>query len=95
MNVFSDIQFNVKLHKLRFCKYKLTIAEKDIELSFPQLLALRNRVNEYTSAQRLEDIVQNENFVLLFVADRKHLIYLEVPQLLDLKEEISLYFYNY
>ena len=95
MSVFRDIAFNVKLQKLRFCRYQLCIANQQIYLTFPQLLALRNKVNEFTTTSRLEQIIANENFVLLSIADRKHLIYLEIPELLDLKEEISLTFYNY
>ncbi|WP_235869102.1 hypothetical protein [Polaribacter aquimarinus] len=64
-------------------------------LTFPQLLQLRQKINEYTSPENLENVINNENFVLLFIADRKHLVYLEVPKLLDLKEEIELCFYSY
>jgi hypothetical protein len=66
-----------------------------MKLSFPQLLQLRNKINELTTSYNLENIIQNENFVLLFIADKKYLVFLEVPKLLDLKEEISLCFYSY
>ena len=95
MNVFTDIQFNIKLEQFTFCHYQLTIDDKKIKLSFPQLLQLRNKINHYTSQENLERIIENENFVLLFIADKKHLIFLEVPKLLDLKEEIELCFYSY
>jgi hypothetical protein len=66
-----------------------------MKVSFPQLLQLRNTINEVTSPENIENIIQNENFVLLFIADRKHLVFLEVPKLFDLKEEISRCFYSY
>ena len=95
MDVFCDIEFNIQLKKETFCNYSLKIDDKEISLSFPQLLQLRNKINHYTSQENLERIIENENFVLLFIADKKHLIFLEVPKLLDLKEEIELCFYSY
>ena len=71
------------------------IDDKKMKLSFPQLLQLRNKINLLTEADNLERIIANENFVLLFVADKKHLVFLEIPKLLDLKEEIELCFYSY
>ncbi len=95
MSIFTDIQFNVQLKKVTFCQYQLTIDDKTMQLTFPQLLQLRNKINFYTSPAKLEHIIQNENYVLLFIADKKHLEFLEVPKLLDLKEEIELCFYSY
>jgi predicted nucleic acid-binding protein len=95
VSVFTDIQFNIKLQKVTFCNYQLTIDSKNITLSFPQLLQFRNKINKLTETQNLERIIENENFVLLFIADRKHLVFLEVPKLLDLKQEIELCFYSY
>lgn len=95
MSVFADIQFNVQLQKVTFCQYQLTIDDKTMALTFPQLLQLRQRINTYTSPENLEHIINNENFVLLFVADRKHLVFLEIPKLLEVKEEIELCFYSY
>ena len=77
-----------------FCKYILTTPNKDITLNFPQVLELRRKINELTVYTSLSDIINNENFVLLFVADKQHLIYLDIPQLLKLKEEISIFFQN-
>jgi hypothetical protein len=95
VSVFSDIEFNIQLKKVSFCSYHLTIDDKKMKVSFPQLLQLRNTINEVTSPENIENIIQNENFVLLFIADRKHLVFLEVPKLFDLKEEISRCFYSY
>ncbi|KJD34161.1 hypothetical protein PK35_03380 [Tamlana nanhaiensis] len=78
---------------LTFCKYELITPNKTITLSFPQMLELRRNINELTTFASLTRIVNNENFVLLFVADKQHLIYLEIPQLLHLKEEIELFFH--
>ncbi|WP_439130796.1 hypothetical protein [Polaribacter sp.] len=95
MSVFTGIQFNIKLEQITFCNYQLKIDDKVMSLTFPQLLQLRNKVQTLTSLDSLEHIIQNENFVLLFIADRKHLEFFEVPKLLDLKEEIELCFCNY
>lgn len=95
MNVFSEIKFNIQLQKITFCNYQLKIDDKEMSLTFPQLLQLRNNLNKLTASENLERIIQNENFVLLFIADRKHLVFLEIPKLLDLQEEISLCFYSY
>ena len=95
MSVFTDIQFNIQLQKVRFCQYQLRIGGKDISLTFPQLLQLRSKVKEYTSPEHLERIINNENFVLLFVADKKHLVFLEVPELLNLQDEINLCFHSF
>ena len=56
------------------------------------MLELRRKINELTTYSSLNRIIDNENFVLLFVADKEHLIFLEIPQLLKLKEEIALFF---
>lgn len=89
MNVFADIEFNIQIKQFTFCHYQLDLHGKKMKLTFPQLLHLRNKINELTSYENLEHIIQNENFVLLFIADRKHLVFLEIPTLLDLKQEIS------
>lgn len=94
MNIFTDIEFNIQIKQYTFCHYQLKINDKLMKLTFPQLLQLRNRINELTSFENLEHIIDNENYVLLFIADRKHLVYLEIPTLLDLKEEIS-YCFSY
>jgi len=95
VSIFADIELNIQIKKVSFCNYHLTVDDKKMKLTFPQLLQLRNKINQLTSSDSLEKIIQNENFVLLFVADKKHLLFLEIPKLLDLKEEISLCFYSY
>ena len=82
-----------RIEQSTFCKYVLTTPNKTIHLSFPQVLELRRKINELTSHNALYKIVNADNFVLLFVADKQHLIYLEVPQLLKLKDEVSSFFY--
>lgn len=95
MDIFNDIAFNVKLQKETFCKYHLNIDDQSIILTFPQLLQLRENINKFTAPTKLEKVIDNENFVLLFVADKKHLLFLEVPKLLDLKEELDLCFHSF
>jgi hypothetical protein len=95
MEMLSDVTFNIQLKKQTFCNYQLKVDEKMMTLTFPQLLQLRNKINLLTSTENLENIIQNENFVLLFIADKKHLLFLEIPKLLDLKEEISYSFSSF
>ena len=95
MNLFQDITFSVQLKHVTFCHYQLTIGKKQMRLTFPQLLQLRNQINELTTFDALESIINNDNYVLLFVADRKHLLFLEIPTLLEVKAELSLCFDSY
>jgi hypothetical protein len=95
MELFRDITFNIQLRKHTFCNYQLKIDEKLMTLTFPQVLQLRNKINVLTAAESLEHIIQNENFVLIFIADKKHLVFLEIPKLLDLKEELAYCFYDF
>lgn len=89
MSLFKNIEFNVQLRKETFCTYFLQIDDERFILTFPQLLQLRERVSKFTSPEKLTSIINNENFVLLFVADKKHVLFLEIPKLLDLKEELD------
>ncbi|MBD0834117.1 hypothetical protein ICJ84_01565 [Aestuariibaculum suncheonense] len=89
-----DTNIGYQIKHLTFCKYALKTPNKTIALSFPQMLELRRKINELTSYSSLTNIVNNDNFVLLFVADKEHLIFLEIPQLLVLKEEIDLLFHT-
>lgn len=95
MKQIIDITYNTKLTSLTFCKYNLKVDERNMLLTFPQLLQLRRKINELTSPLQLSEIIENENFVLLFVADKQHLLFLEIPQLLDLKDEIEYYFCHF
>ena len=89
MEILHDVTFNIQITKHTFCNYQLKIDDKVMSLTFPQLLQLRNKVQALTSLNSLENIIQNENFVLLFIADRKHLVFLDIPKLIDLKEELG------
>ncbi|WP_159949481.1 hypothetical protein [Polaribacter septentrionalilitoris] len=89
MEILHDVTFNIQITKHTFCNYQLKIDDKVMSLTFPQLLQLRNKVQALTSLDSLENIIQNENFVLLFIADRKHLVFLDIPKLIDLKEELG------
>ncbi|MFT6064396.1 MAG: hypothetical protein ACJAYY_000245 [Paraglaciecola sp.] len=95
MEILSDVTFNIQLTKITFCNYQLKIDEKVMTLTFPQVLQVRNKINLLTSLENLENIIQNENFVLLFIADKKHLVFLEIPKLLDLKEELAYCFSDF
>ncbi|AZJ37002.1 hypothetical protein EI424_14130 [Tenacibaculum singaporense] len=57
-----------------------------MDFTFCQLLTFRKKVLEYTSYESLETIIDGDNFVLLFAADNKHVLFLEVPQLIELRE---------
>ncbi|MFY0713313.1 hypothetical protein J1D01_06530 [Seonamhaeicola sp. NFXS20] len=90
----NTIQDSYQIKQSTFCKYALITPNKTINLSFPQMLELRRKINELTTFNSLNRIIDNENFVLLFVADKQHLVFLEIPQLLHLKEEIDLFFHT-
>lgn len=92
MDTIRGIKYSMELTTLRFCKYRLLIGDKSIDLTFPQLLQLRERINYFTNPLKLSEIIDNENFILLCVADRKNVLYLEIWQLLDLKDEIFCFF---
>jgi len=92
MNINTTTDIN--LRSITFCKYQLQIANKNILLSFPQLLDLRNRVNELSLPNSLEDIINGDNYALLFIADRQHLVYLEIADLLSLHNEICAFLSN-
>ena len=94
MNVHPNPTKDIHLKLITFCKYQLKIVNKNMLLSFPQLLDLRNRINQLSLPSTLEAIIDKDNFVLLSVADREHLLYLEIPQLIYLKREIDLLFYD-
>ncbi|TYA70024.1 hypothetical protein [Seonamhaeicola marinus] len=95
MNLDADTTYCYEIKQTTFCKYVLKTPNKDIDLSFPQMLALRRKINELTTFETLNRIINTDNFVLLFVADKQHLIFLDIPQLLKLKEEIELFFLDF
>lgn len=66
--------------------YQLDLGYKVIDFTFCQLLAFRKKVLEYASYESLENIINGDNFILLFAADNKHVLFLEVPQLIELRE---------
>ena len=65
--------------------YRLHLGHKSINLSFCQLLAFREKILNYTSFYSLENILNEDNFVLIFVADNNHLLFLDIPRLLELR----------
>lgn len=65
---------------------------KRMELTFPQLLRLRQKLSEVTTPHNLLEVIENENFVLLPIADKEYLLFLEIPQLLELREKVFSYF---
>ena len=95
MNADVHVEKTIQLKEFTFCKYQLTTHTKLITLSFPQLLQLRKNVKELTRHHSLHQIIDADNFVLLFVADKQHLIYLDIPQLLFLNKEIESFFSSF
>lgn len=90
-----NISEQIKLAPITFCNYKLTIYKKEMRLTFPQVLQFRQKINDLTTPIKLIEIIENDNFVLLFIADKQHLVYLDVPQLLHLKEELEYFFCSF
>ncbi|MFT7900800.1 hypothetical protein VBY74_12555 [Tenacibaculum ascidiaceicola] len=80
----EDVSFKISCGG-RNC-YQLDLGYKVIDFTFCQLLSFRKKVLEYASYESLETIIDGDNFVLLFAADNKHVLFLEVPQLIELRE---------
>ena len=74
--------------------YQLDLGYKVIDFTFCQLLSFRKKILENSTPEVIEDILDNENFILLFVSDNKHLIYLDIPQLLQLRETVLTVFHE-
>ncbi len=68
--------------------YQLDLGYKVIDLTFCQLLSFRKKILEYSSHTSLEEVIDTTNFILLALADNKHIVYLDVPQILQLKEVV-------
>lgn len=85
MNLCSEIQ-NFKITSKKRNAFQLDLGYKTIDFTFCQLLLFRNKVLDKSSPAALIEILDNENFILLFAADNKHLIYLDIPQLLELRD---------
>lgn len=88
-------KYKVEIQPLTFCKYRLEVEGKIMELTFPQLLQLRQNLNEITRPYKLLKVIDNENFVLLPIGDKEHLLFLEIPKLLELKEKVCSYFNSF
>lgn len=95
MDMTNSVESTVRIEEVTFCKYKLFTINKEINLTFPQLLQLRQRVKDLTHPAKIYEIIESENFVLLFVADKQHLIFLNIPQLLELKDEVEYFFSSF
>ncbi|CAL2104056.1 conserved protein of unknown function [Tenacibaculum sp. 190130A14a] len=85
---FSVKEVSFKISSGRRNCYQLDLGHKVIDFTFCQLLAFRKKILHYSSYESLEAIIEEDNFILLFVADNKHLLYLDVPQILDLREAV-------
>lgn len=94
MEIHAGYTTDILLTPITFCKYELKVVNKRMLLSFPQLLELRKRINNLSLHHSLEEIIDTDNFVLLFVADRQHLLYLDIPLLISLKEAVDVLFYK-
>ena len=84
----SPQKYNYTLCSEKRNFFELDLGYKTIGLTFCQLLSFRKKVLDYTSPSKIYQIIENENFVLMHVADNKHLVYLDIPQLLQLKDLI-------
>lgn len=92
MKTVCNSSADIYIEMETFCRFQLYFYEKTISLTFPQLLQLRQQLLQLTSPNNLYRIIENENCALLFVADKKELLFLEVPNLIALKEELLFFF---
>lgn len=85
MNFFvEELSFKISCSS-RNC-YQLDLGYKVIDFTFCQLLAFRKKILQHASYESLETIINGDNFILLFAADNKHVLFLDVPQLIELRE---------
>ena len=82
---FCTKSFHYKLVYTKRNAYQLDLGFKVIDLTFCQLLSFRKKIIEYSTYEAIETILNEDNFILLFVADNKHLLFLDIPQILELK----------
>ncbi|CAL2089882.1 hypothetical protein [Tenacibaculum sp. 190524A02b] len=82
----EDLQYTLTVGG-RNC-YQLDLGFKVIDFTFCQLLAFRKKILWYTSYESIEAIIEGDNFLLLSVADNQHILYIEIPQLLALRNVI-------
>lgn len=82
----EDLQYTLTVGG-RNC-YQLDLGFKRIDFTFCQLLAFRKKILWYTSYESIEAIIEGDNFLLLSVADNQHILYIEIPQLLALRNVI-------
>ncbi len=68
--------------------YRLNLGYKVIDFTFCQLLAFRKKILDNSSCLALENIIATDNFILIFVADNNHVLLLDIPQILALKEAL-------
>lgn len=68
--------------------HQLNLGYKVVDFTFCQLLSFRKKILAYSTPESLETILEGDNFILLHVADNKHLIYLDVPQLIQLQKVV-------
>jgi len=94
MEIHTSNTSDIHLTPITFCKYELKLVNKHVLLSFPQLLDLRNRINQLSLHHSMAEIIDTDNFVLLFVADKQHLLYLDIPLLISLKEAVDAIFHK-
>lgn len=83
--VICESSYQYSIQYSRRNSYVLDLGFTTIDLTFCQLLAFRKKILDYSSYTSIENIIDSENYILLFVADRKHLLILDVPQILELK----------
>ncbi len=68
--------------------YQLNLGYKVIDFTFCQLLSFRKKILLNSTPEAFEAILEGDNYILLLVADNKHLIYLDVPQLIQLQNVV-------
>ncbi|MFV0248720.1 MAG: hypothetical protein ACK5H1_07160 [Tenacibaculum sp.] len=90
-----DICANAYKYKLIYSQrksYLLDLGYKKVSLTFCQLLAFRKKILQYSSLKSLEEILNKDNYILLLFADNQHLLFLDVEQLLKLRNLVLSFF---
>ena len=86
--LFTSKYYTTYQSKEDRCFY-IDFGHKVVKLSFCQLLGLRYKAKQLSAQESLEDMLNNHNITLLTFCDKKHMILLDVLQVLDFTELIQ------
>ncbi|WP_196894058.1 hypothetical protein [Aureivirga marina] len=69
--------------------FYIDFGHKVVSLTFHQFLHLKHKINRISSPRYLELVIQKRNLEILTLCNRKHIMILDVPQILDLQKLVQ------